>query len=159
MSPEAKSSVAVSVESLNVHDNLAGAPATLTTVDGMVFILPAHLREAAKRVVASGVSARGKRGRLPKILSDLDLAPPPRDPAIAPSSSSREALIAAVVESISGRLEENGAYQALVNKIAEHISSTVTLDQIAEVMAQDHREEVLAHLSESVVTRFCKRSA
>ena len=156
--PEAKASVAVNIERLGIHANLVGTPITLTTVEGVVFKLPSHLQEEAKRVIASGVPMRGKRGRLPKLFAELDLASSP-DPASVPSSSSREVLIAAVVESISGRLEENGACPVLLDKIADHISGTVTLDQLAEVIAKDYREEVLARLSESMVARLCRQYA
>ena len=156
--PEAKASVAVTLERLDIHANLTGAPVTLATTDGLIFKLPSHLQEAAKRIVASRATIIGKRGRLPKLFAELDLATLPLDQVSSPGSSSRDALLVAVVESISSRLEANGAYEALVDKMAEHISSTVTLGQIAEALAQEHRDEGLAQLRDSMVARFCKRS-
>jgi hypothetical protein len=100
---------------------------------------------------------KGKRGRLPKLMSDLELAIPSPGATIC-SSSSRDVLVNAIVESISSRLEENGACNVLVSKLAEHISNTVTLDQMAESIARDFRDEVLAKLGDAMVARICKHA-
>jgi hypothetical protein len=154
--PEAKASVVITLERLYIHSNIVGEPVTLTTVEGGVFKIPAQLQESAKRIVNSGVEVRGKRGRLTKLLADIESLPPPCDATPVNIPAYREALVAAVVESISSRLEENGAVQALVDKIVEHISNTVTLDQMAEIISREYREEVLSKLGDAMIARFRK---
>ena len=154
--PEAKVSVVITLESLEIHSNIVGEPVTLTTVEGGIFKIPAQLQETAKRIAKSGVEVRGKRGRFTKLLSDIDNLLPPCATTPVNVLAHREALIAAVVESISSRLEENGTVQALVDKIAEHISNTVTLDQMAETISRDYREEVLSKLGDAMIARFSK---
>ncbi len=92
--PEAKASVVVTLDRLDIHANLLGAPATITTVEGVTFKLPAHLQAVAKRVLASGVPMRGRRGKLPKLLSDID---PPLAVTLAPTPPTLVSLFTSLV--------------------------------------------------------------
>jgi hypothetical protein len=153
--PEAKASVVITLKRLNIHSDIAGEPVTLTTVEGCMLRIPAHLQEIAKRIANSGVDVNGKRGRLTKLLSDIEHLHPPCE-AAPDTPTPREIMIAAIIESISARLEENGAVQALVGKIADHISDTVTLEQMAESISSECREEVVSKLGDAMIARFRK---
>ena len=79
----------------------------------------------------------------------LDMEPPPPEQA----QSSSEVLQNAVLQALTKKLDLDGLAKTPVAQVTERLADSITLAELSETIAAQHRDEIKAGLARAVLDR------
>ena len=78
----------------------------------------------------------------------LDTAQPEKQ-----AQSASEVLLNAVLQALTTKLDLDGLAQTLVAQVTDRLVDSITLSDLSEAIAIDHRDEIQARLAQAVLDR------
>jgi len=79
--------------------------------------------------------------------------PPPEQPPPEQAQSSSGVLQNAVLQALTKKLDLDGLAQTLVAQVTERLADSITLAELSETIAAQHRDEIKAGLARAVLDR------